>query len=108
MRLMLAAVLLTLCSGCVKERIAVPLRPDLEHPERLVCEAASRPSIPTEYVIDWTKVTTVREARLEHDAYVRSVRTREGQVAAYIVEVEGKLFACSSNLKWWADYFAGL
>lgn len=98
-----------LCSACSPQRIAVPSRPDLANPDRLTCEAAGeRPALPAEYVIDWSRVTTVEQARSEHDAYVRSVRTREGVIVGYVVTVEGRLFVCSNNAAWWRDYWAGL
>lgn len=94
------------CSGCKTERVATSLRPDLDHAERMVCESAGeRPAIPPEYVIDWSKVVTVEDAKREHNAFVRSVRTREGVVAGYVVTIEGKLFACSNNAQWWRDYW---
>lgn len=48
------------------------------------------------------------QARAEHDAYVRSVRTREGVIVGYLVSIEGKLFVCSNNAAWWRDYWSGL
>lgn len=69
---------------------------------------AIRPAIPAEYEIDWSAITTVEQARSEHDAYVRSVRTREGIVAGYIVTIEGRLFTCSNNAQFWRDYWRGL
>lgn len=89
--------------------MALPLRPDLANRERLTCEAqGERPVLPAEYVIDWSKVQTVAQARAEHDAYVRSVRTREGVIVGYVVNVEGKLFVCSNNAQWWRDYWSAL
>lgn len=96
-------------AGCASTKIAVASRPDLDNPARLVCEASSsRPEIPAEYAIDWSRVVTVEQAKAEHDAYVRSIRTREGIVAGYVVDVEGKLFVCSNNAQWWRDYWKGL
>lgn len=89
--------------------MAVPIRPDRDNPARLICEAqGERPTLPAEYVVDWSKVQTVAQARAEHDAYVRSVRTREGVIVGYVVTIEGKLFVCSNNAQWWADYWRGL
>lgn len=107
-RQLMAAVLLMSCSvgACTEKRIAKAIKTPAA---RLVCEpAGDRPSIPAEYVIDWTRVTTVPQARSEHDAYVRSVRTREGLVAGYIVSIEGKLFVCADNAQWRKDFEAGL
>lgn len=67
-----------------------------------------RPAIPPEYVINWGAVTTVPQARSEHDAYVRSVRTREGIVAGHIVAIEGRLFMCASDAQWLEDFFSRL
>lgn len=103
-----AAALSTCCliltaSSCEK-RVVTNLAPPSE---RLQCApVGSRPKIPAEYVIDWSKVTTVAQAHSEHDAYVRSIRTREGVVAGYIVEIEGKLFACSNNAAWLREWYA--
>lgn len=76
----------------------------------MVCEGApaARPSIPATYVIDWSRVTTVDQARAEHDAYVRSILDRNEVLVGYIVEIEGRLFVCSNNAQWWRDYWGGL
>lgn len=106
-----AAALLTFClavSACqprvkrTAEFIPTP-------PERLVCElAGTRPTIPPEFQIDWTHVATVAQAKIEHDAYVKSVRTREGVVAGYILKVEGNLFVCFNNMQWRQEFEADL
>jgi hypothetical protein len=113
MRLLLtAAILSTSCflAGCETTRAVVPLRPDRDNPDRLVCEGVpgERPAVPAEYVIDWSRVATVAQARAEHDAYVVRNRERNAVVAAYILDVEGRLFVCSNNAQWWRDYWAGL
>jgi hypothetical protein len=108
MRLLAGVALLMLCSACPSRTLS-PTRPDLSHPERLVCEAQEgRPTLPPEYVIDWSRVVTVEQARTEHDAYVRSVRSREGVIVGYVVSIESKLFVCSNNAEWWRDYWSGL
>lgn len=108
-RLLLASLLLTLCSACAPQRVAVPIRPDKENRARLICEAqGERPTLPAEYVVDWSKVQTVAQARAEHETYVRSVRTREGVIVGYVVTVEGKLFVCSNNAQWWRDFWGRL
>jgi hypothetical protein len=108
-RLLLGIVLSTFClAGCNTTRVAVPLKPD---PDRLDCVAVKpgdRPVIPPEYVIDWAAVTTVAQARSEHEAFVRTVRTREGVVAGYVVDIEGRLFMCASDDAWLRDFFAAL
>ncbi len=92
--------------GCSPKRIAEAIPTP---PERLVCETAgSRPAIPAEHRIDWGTVTTVPQARAEHDAYVRSIRSREGVITGYLVSVEGKLFTCWVNTQWRRDFEAGL
>lgn len=50
----------------------------------------------------------MEQARAEHEAYVRSVRTREGVIVGYVVTIEGKLFVCSNNAEWWRDYWRRL
>jgi hypothetical protein len=91
-------------SACEPKRIVTNLAPP---PERLQCVAAgARPKIPAEYVIDWSKVATVAQAQAEHQKYVASIRTREGVIAGYILDVEGKLFACSNNATWLRDWYA--
>lgn len=104
--LLKAAALSTCClvASCGEKRIVTNLPPPQE---RLQCApAGARPSIPPEYQIDWSRVSTVAQARSEHDSYVRSIRTREGVIVGYIIAVEGKLFACSSNMTWLRDYYA--
>lgn len=113
MRYVKAIVLSMFClamAACETVREAAPLRPDLDYPARLICEGVpdKRPAISPEYVIDWSKVETVARAKTEHEAYVRSVRTREGIVAGYVVEIEGKLFTCSNNAAFWRDYWSRL
>ncbi len=78
-------------------------------PERMVCAAAGdRPAIPDEYQIDWNSVQTVPQARSEHNAFVRSIRSREGVIGGYLVDIEGKLFICSDNMEWIRDREAGV
>lgn len=112
-RLLLALTLSMSCSllaGCETTRSLDQPRPDRDNPTRLVCEGVpdTRPAVPATYSIDWSKVTTVPQARAEHDAYVRSVLARNGVISAYIVSIEGRLFVCSNNAQWWRDYWAGL
>jgi hypothetical protein len=74
-------------------------------PERLVCEKAGpRPSIPPEMQIDWAHITTVAQAKIEHEGYVRSIRNREGVIAGYILQIEGVNFTCWSNMEWRREY----
>jgi hypothetical protein len=76
----------------------------------LVCENKPevRPSAPPEYQIDWSKVATVPQARAEHDKYVATVRTREGVVAGYVLNIEGRLFTCWTNMEWRRQFEANL
>lgn len=107
-QLLRAIALSTFClvaaSACGSTRVLVPVKPD---PERMDCREldGGRPVVPPEYAIDWSKVQTVPQARAEHDAFVRSVRTREGIVATYIVTIEGRLFLCASDAEWLTDFF---
>ena len=104
----LAAALGTcfLTSGCETKRVAEHLPTPAE---RLICEpAGTRPQVPAEYKIDWTKVQTVAQAKAEHERFVGTLRTREGIVAGYIVSLEGKLFTCFSNTEWRRQYEAGI
>lgn len=78
-------------------------------PERLICErAGARPSIPPEHQIDWSQIRTVPAARLEHEKYVATVRTREGIVAGYVLKIESNLWTCWNNAQWRRDYEKGL
>lgn len=111
MQFVKAAILLTvysLLAACQQPviREAVPLRPDLDHPDRLVCEGVpqERPAIPPAYVIDWSMVGTVEQARAEHENFVRSIIGRNEIVSGYLVLLEGRLFVCSNNAEFWRDY----
>ena len=78
-------------------------------PERLICErSGTRPTIPAEYAIDWTKVATVAQAKSEFDKYVAVIRNREGIVAAYVLKVEGVNFVCWNNMQYRRDFEADL
>lgn len=107
---LMAAALLTLCSllanGCAPTVALAPAKPPAD---RMDCvDVTGRPALPAEYVIDWTAVTTVQQARSEHEAFVRVIRTREGVVAGHVVAIENKLFACSTDAAWLRDFYAGL
>lgn len=108
--LLMAAALSTSClalSSCgepkrVAQSIPVP-------PERMDCvKTSARPTLPPEHRIDWGAVTSVPQAHAEHDKFVASIRSREGRVAGYILEVEGELFACSNDAAWLRDWQKGL
>lgn len=89
------------CEKRVATAIPIP-------PERTDCAVLSgdegRPVIPPEYVIDWTRVATVQQARAEHDAFVTRLRAREMPVTLYIVRLEGQVFACADDAAWIRDY----
>lgn len=115
-QMMMAVALLTCClaiSGCGGQRIQVPIpipddKMDCADLERDQDGNPVRPSVPPEYVIDWSGLTTVGEAREEHEAFVTRVRERERPVAIYIVELEGRVFACASDDTWLRDYTSRL
>lgn len=100
-------------AGCGDKRSVIAIKTP---PDRLVCEGVSgRPSIPPEYAIDWIRVGSAPTvpaatalARDEHAKFLATVRSREGAVAAYIVTIEGRLFACSDNALWRKEFEAGL
>lgn len=108
-RIATALALSTLCltSACGDtKRIAEALPTP---PERLICErGGTRPTLPPEHAIDWSKVQTVAAAKLEHEKFVAVLRTREGLVAGYVLRIEGVLFTCWNNMQWRRDYEAGL
>jgi hypothetical protein len=111
------AVLLWTCfsglalSACEPKRVVTNLAPPSE---RLQCVGLSaRPKIPAEYTIDWAKVSNARSvaeavtlAKGEVATYRASVRNREGVIAGYILEIEGRLFACSNNAAWLREWYA--
>lgn len=105
----MAAALLTSClavSACQEKRVVEHLPTPAE---RLVCEpAGERPILPPEHRIDWSQIRTVDQARLEHEQFVKVLRTREGIVAGYILAIEGKLFTCWTNVEWRRQYEADL
>lgn len=120
-RLAMAAVLSTFCLGVsacnnTPEVVAEALRPDRTNPDRFVCEpAGTRPQIPPEYAVDWTRAmaapnvsAAVAAAREEHMRYVASIRTREGVVVGYIVQLEGRHFVCFNNMQWQRDFYSRL
>lgn len=102
--LLLALALSTLCSACAPTRVVVPLKPD---PERLDCvQLEGRPILPAEYVVDWSRVTAGGEAaRAEVTRLIASVRTREGIVTGYIVQMEERVFVCSNDATWLRDFY---
>lgn len=107
MKRLIPLALFATLTACNQE--IVPFNVKAAHPERFICEGlADRPAIPPEYVIDWSQVQTVQQAHSEHLSYVRSIRTREGKIAGYLVEIEGRLHSCWSNLQWQSDYYDGL
>jgi len=98
---------LALAACSTTKRTATAIKPP---PERLVCESlkGQRPTIPAEYRIDWSTVTSVAQAKAEHGKYVAAIRTREGLIIGYVLKAEGVNFACSNNAEWVRDFFAEL
>lgn len=114
-----ALVLSTLClvASCGDTvRSVSALRPDKTNPDRFVCElAGTRPTVPPEYKIDWgivgqapTVPEAVRLAQAEVAKFVGTLRTREGVVAGYVLNIEDKLFLCFNNMRWQREFYAGL
>lgn len=109
-RQQMVAALLMFCSAvsaCGPQRVMVPVPVP---PERMDCSLleSGRPTIPPEFVIDWSGVATTQQARQQHDAFVQRLRQREGAVAGYVVELEGRVFACADDAAWLRDFNAGL
>lgn len=105
-QVLLAVALGTSClavSACGPKRIQVPISIPAE---RMDCVAIidQRPVVPPEYVIDWSRVTTVDQARAEHQAFVTRLRKREELVGGYIIELEGTVWACANDDQWLLDY----
>lgn len=104
-------------SGCeTTKRATVALRPDIDHPQWFVCEpAGTRPKIAPEYQIDWGKVAAapdvahaVEAAKGEVGKLIATIRTREGVVAGYVLDLEGKHFVCVNNIQTQLDFWKGL
>lgn len=74
-------------------------------------DVTSRPTVPPEYLIDWSGVVTVDQARGEHQAFVKRLREREkiiGGSDGYIITLEKHLFACADDATWLRDYSSRL
>lgn len=117
MRLKLMVPALLMCcsalSACGEKRVQVPIpipadKIDCADLARDAAGNPARPRVPAEYVIDWSRVTTVGQARAEHQAFVTRLRERERPVAGYIVEIEGRVFACANDDAWLRDYLSRL
>lgn len=97
------AALLTSCfllSSCGVDKSIQPV-PIPE--DKMVCEALGlndRPKIPRWEELDWTKITTLDEARERHEVFVATVLKRESIISGYITRVEGRTFLCSTNMGW--------
>jgi hypothetical protein len=75
--------------------------------ERMDCVAidkTARPALVPVYKIDWTKVANVPQAIVEVAKLMQSVNQRELIVSNYVVELEDKLFLCSSDAIWLREY----
>lgn len=103
----LSTCFLTLTAGmCQPNEIAVPL---MIPAERTDCPASvARPTIPAEQPVNWALATSVALARQAHEAFVASVRAREGIVAGHVVKLEGQLFDCGNDAQWVREYQKGL
>lgn len=108
-QLLMAAALSTLSLGisaCEPEKhvTALPIPA-----ERTDCQAATgkRPQLNPEYKIDWAKVASVGQAKIEHDRFVSVIRGREQTVANYVLEIEGQLFQCANDAAWVREWNAG-
>lgn len=99
----LATVLLT---GCSTNYTVKPLPTP---PERMACEAAGpRPKIAPEPQINWAKIVSIAEAEAAHGRVLTAIHAREGVVAKYLLDVEGRLFVCATNMQWRRTYEAGV
>lgn len=96
-----------LISACEPEHIvkALPIPPD-----RIDCQAATgkRPQLPPEYRVDWSKISTVGQAKTEFDNFTMVLRGREKTVSTYVLDIEGQLFQCASDAQWIREYLAPL
>lgn len=101
-----------LVSSCKTPEPNVVIRNVLrENPEWFVCEkvdGSDRPALPPGHEIDWGSVTTVEQARAEHDAYVVAQIKRNEVVSGYIVMVEGRAFTCWNNMQTQRDFYERL
>ena len=98
-------------SACGPERVqpASALRPDLTNPERFDCQrAGTRPTVAPEYQIDWSKISTVGQARTEFENFKLTLRGRENIVAGYLLGLEAINFNCWSDTQWQLEFYRGL
>jgi len=96
-------------SGCSEKRINVPIPIPAERVDCTVLDG--RPTVPKEYVIDWTRVQDVAQAEAEHKSFVTRLREREkiiGGSDGYIVQLEGRLFVCANDALWIRNYLSRL
>lgn len=103
-RSLTALALLTFCSlsliSCKEKNVVSASAIPAERMDCVELGKEARPAIPPEYVIDWSRVTTVPEARAEFQHFVGSVRIRERTVAGYVLRLEGQVFACANDAAW--------
>lgn len=106
-RFLYTSLALAVLSACADPKRIVEATPIPA--ERMDCVAAdTRPAIPPEHKIEWANVSNVLQARQEYNQYVASVRAREGMVAGYVLELEGKLFLCANDAAWLREWQAGI
>lgn len=125
-RLRTAAALLMFSLGCATS--ACGPEPEirtasLQVPgDRLDCQAfgtSTRPMLPAQHVVDFAELAKSVRAAPTMDAAVKvlvdeidgrllkSVRTREGVIVGYVIEVEGETWHCASDAQWIIDWQAG-
>lgn len=97
------------CGQKKEIRSVSALRPDKTHPDRFVCPVrGTRPTVSPEFKIDWTKITTVGQAKAAHDNFVLVLRGRERTVADYVLDLEAINSICATNMQWQRDFYTGL
>lgn len=96
-----------LINGCTPKRIATHIPIPAERIDCRVLEEG-RPTIPSEYKIDWSRVVSVPLAQAEHQAFVSRLREREAIVSGYIVKLEDRVFVCADDDQWLREYEANL
>jgi hypothetical protein len=109
-RIATALALSTLClalSACGETKYTAEFIPT--PPARLICDQTNtRPAAPAATPIDWTRVTTVAQAKVAHGDYVRQINARDGVIAGYVLDIEGRLFRCFNNMQWRREFEAEL
>jgi hypothetical protein len=109
-RIATALALSTLClalSACGTDKYTAQFIPT--PPNRLICDATNtRPAAPGAKPINWAQITTVAQAKVAHEDYVKQINVRDGIIAGYVIEIEGRLFNCFNNMQWRREFEADL